>query len=39
MKITKVDLFKQLVSEIHIKRYSQEEFAGIVESIYEEVFK
>ena len=42
MKITwfkKVDLFKQLVSEIHIKRYSQEEFAGIVEAIYEEVFK
>jgi hypothetical protein len=39
MKITKVDLFKQLVSEISIKRYSQEEFVEIVEAIYEEVFK
>ena len=35
----KVDLFKQLVSEISIRRYTQEEFAGIVEAIHKEVFK
>ena len=35
---TKIKLFKQLVSEIHIKRYTQEEFSGIVEAIYEEIF-
>ena len=34
----KIKLFKQLVSEIHIKRYTQEEFSGIVEVIYEEIF-
>ena len=34
----KVDLFKQLVSEISIRQYTQEEFAGIVEDIYKEVF-
>ena len=34
----KVDLFKQLVSEISIKRYSQEEFVEIVEAIYKEIF-
>ena len=39
LKVFRVDLFKQLVSEISIKRYSQEEFAGVVEAIYEEVFK
>jgi len=31
-------LFKQLVSEISIKRYSQEEFVEIVEAIYKEIF-
>jgi transcriptional regulator len=34
----KVTLFKQLVSEISIKRYSQEEFVEIVEAIYKEIF-
>ena len=33
-----VKLFKQLVSEISIKHYSQKEFAGIVEAIYKEIF-
>ena len=33
-----VKLFKQLVSEIHIKRYTQEEFVEIVEAIYKEIF-
>jgi len=34
----KVDLFKQLVSEISIRRYTQEEYVEIVEAIYEEIF-
>ena len=33
-----IKLFKQLVSEISIKRYSQEEFVEIVEAIYKEIF-
>lgn len=34
----KLRLFKQLVSEISIKRYTQEEYVEIVEAIYEEIF-
>jgi len=34
----KLRLFKQLVSEIHIRRYTQEEYVEIVEAIYKEIF-
>ena len=37
-RIADVRLFKQLVSEIHIKRYEQDEFVKIVEAIYGEIF-
>ena len=32
------ELFKQLVSEIDISKYSQDEFVDIVDAIFKEVF-
>ena len=37
-RIEDVRLFKKLVSEIHIRRYEQDEFVKIVGAIYEEIF-
>jgi hypothetical protein len=37
MQKEKVELFKNLVSEIHIKKYTQEEFVEIVNTIYQEL--
>ena len=34
----KTRLFKKLVSEISIKRYTQEEYVEVVEAIFEEIF-
>jgi hypothetical protein len=36
--MNKIELFKKLVSEIHIKRYTQEEYIEIVDEIYKEIF-
>jgi hypothetical protein len=38
-RIDDIRLFKQLVSEINIRRYEQAEFVKVVESIYEEIFE
>ena len=35
----KIELFKELIKEISIKRYSQKQFAEIVENIYREINK
>tara|TARA_R100001460_G_scaffold41877_5_gene77837 strand:- start:2334 stop:2594 length:261 start_codon:yes stop_codon:yes gene_type:complete len=35
----KLALFKQLVSEISIKRYSQEEYVDVINAIYKEIYK
>ena len=35
----KIELFKELIKEISIKRYSQKQFAEIVENIYGEINK
>jgi hypothetical protein len=37
-RIDDVRLFKQLVSEISIRRYEQVKFVERVEAIYEEIF-
>ncbi len=37
MQKEKVEFFKTLVSEIHIKKYTQEEFVEIVNTIYQEL--
>ena len=37
--MNKAQLFKQLVSEISIKRYSQEEYVDVINAIYEGVYE
>ena len=37
--MNKEQTFKQLVSEISIKRYSQEEYVDIINAIYEGVYE
>lgn len=37
--MNKAQLFKRLVSEISIKRYSQEEYVDIINAIYEGVYE
>ena len=37
--MNKAQLFKQLVLEISIKRYSQEEYVDIINAIYEGVYE
>ena len=35
----KVKLFKEMVSEVNIKRYSQEEYVDVINAIYENIYK
>ena len=35
----KVELFRNLVSEINIKKYSQEEYVKIINLIYQDIFR
>lgn len=34
----KLELFKKMISEVSIKRYSQIEFVDIVNAIYKEIY-
>ena len=38
-KKEKLALFKELVSEINIKRYSQAEYVDVVNAIYNDIYK
>jgi protein-arginine kinase len=38
MKLEQIELFRMLVSQIHIKMYTQEEYREIVNEIYREIF-
>lgn len=35
----KLKLFKEMVSEVSIKRYSQEEYVDVINAIYETIYK
>lgn len=35
----KIELFKDLVSEINIKKYSQKEYVKIINLIYQDIFR
>jgi|TARA_Y100001963_G_C6395293_1_gene271632 hypothetical protein len=35
----KIELFRNLLSEIHIKKYTQEEYVKIVNLIYQDIFR
>ena len=38
MTSKQIELFRMLVSEIHIKMHTQEEYREIVDEIYREIF-
>ena len=38
MTSEQIELFRMLVSEIHIKMYTQEEYEEFVDEIYREIF-
>jgi Icc-related predicted phosphoesterase len=38
MTSEQIELFRMLVSEIHIKMYTQEEYREIIDEIYREIF-